>query len=141
MPNGQLELVKQPVQGRAVCTGTGANEQTGYPQLAVGGAPHIQHRAVYIKLLQPPAQHRPWRQRYLHTWQPQCGASLRIEQQHFVEFNRRDQAIGSRSNRADAQRYPQCSRGLLFEPRTQLGDSRHNQEMQSRPDYGQHQPR
>ena len=130
----QLGLGKHPV-GSTTAIGPGIGQgKAGNPDTAVGGAAHIQFGRSNVELLKPQADGRAHRERRQHRGQAQGLAALCVQQAHIAQFHRRDQAVGSGQNVAHAHGNAHALAGLLFQPRTEFADSRHNQKMQSAPE-------
>ena len=131
----QLGLREDPIGTRTVSTIRIGQRKTRNPNTAIGSTAHIQLWVVQRQLLQAQPQDRPRRKRSNDRWQLQDCTALGVEQPHIGELQRRYQPIGLRHDIADTHRYPQHARGLMFQRRTELCDSRHNQEMQRTPHY------
>ena len=139
--NGKLELPKKPVRHVVAGVPVFREIQPCHHDFPVLSAADIELRAVDIQLLEPEMQDGMRRQGGQHARQAQGLAPLGIKQLHIGEFERGDHAGRVRRNGANAHGYPQYLRGLGFQLRTKLTDSRHNQPVQCPPGRQKDKPR
>ncbi|MDT4844769.1 hypothetical protein FQZ97_787380 [compost metagenome] len=154
----ELGLGKKPVGGRVVTAVRPGQVQPGHLDVALRGAPHVEHRRGDHHLLEAQPPQRTDRQRGAHARQVQGFAPGGVEQPHVAQLeggHQGGQEIGQpvvprRSglgpDRPHAHGYPYRGAGPAFQVGTPLADSRHNPQMQhaqgeceQAPD-GQHQP-
>ena len=135
-----LALREQPVGRRAAVALVLGKFQSRHIDAPVARAPHIQVRAFDVKLLEPPLQQRPGRQRHHHPRQAQRGTACRIQQRDVRQLNGRDQPLGAGHDGADLHGNPQYPCGLRLQLWAEITDSRHNPAMKSPPCDGQQQP-
>jgi hypothetical protein len=133
-------LAEEPVGGAAV-TGVGLGKvEAGNVNPAVRRPPDVEFGPVDHQLFEAEVPQRPRRESRDHARQPQRLASVRIEQDHVRQLERRDRPVTVRGHAADPDRHAEHSRDLDFQVGAKLSDSGHNPAMQRSPQEGQHQP-
>ena len=136
-----FSLTEEPVGGATVARVGLGEVQARDVNAAVGRAPDVRLGPVDHELRESEVPQRPRRQRRNHARQPQRLASLRIQQHHIGQFERRDQSAALRADAADAHGHAQHPSGLDFQVGAKLSDSGHNPSMKRSPRERQQEPR
>ena len=140
MANDKLGLRENVVEHAVVRLPAAGEIQPRNIDFPFRRAPDIESRCIHIQLVELQRQQRLRRKRQQHARKAQGLAPLGVGQADVGQLERRDHSGGVRTDRFDPYRHSKSTRREALQLRTQLADSRHNQQVQDAPGYCQQEP-